>query len=100
MVVQTDEVMWEINALASASHWILLAGYLVIPGTFTSLKRSEDFGKTLKGSAAGSAVLNAIQNPPLLTIACFLFVIGLCIMIFLGWKFRENYIWLMNRLLM
>ncbi|KAJ5981121.1 hypothetical protein N7481_008419 [Penicillium waksmanii] len=99
MVVQSDEITWEINALASASHWILLAGYLVVPGTFTSLKKSEDFGKTLKGSAAGNAVLNAIQNPPLLTTACFLFVIGLCIMIFLGWKFRENYIWLMNRLL-
>lgn len=100
MVVQSDEVIWEINALASASHWILLAGYLVVPGTFTSLKKSEGFGKTLEGSAAGNAVLNAIQNPPLLTTACFFFVIGLFIMILLGWKFRENYIWLMNRLLM
>lgn len=100
MVVQSDEVLWKINFLASASHWILLAGYLVVPGTFTSLKKSEDFGKTLEGNAAGDAVLNAIQNPPLLTTACFLFAIGLCIMMCLGWKFRHNYIWLMNRLLM
>jgi hypothetical protein len=41
MIVESDEIPWKYNVLASAANWILLAGYLVVPGTFTSLQKSD-----------------------------------------------------------
>ncbi|KAJ5267268.1 hypothetical protein N7478_010076 [Penicillium angulare] len=72
-----DEAQMEMryNIAVSAANWALLAGYLVIPGTFTSLQNSSQIEETLSGNKAGQAVLNTIQNPPLLAIA-FLFFVG------------------------
>ncbi|KAJ5120838.1 uncharacterized protein N7515_010226 [Penicillium bovifimosum] len=98
MIVEADEIAWQDNILASAAHWILLAGYLVVPGTFTSLQKSDTIHTGLAQNEAGEWILNTIQNPPLLATACVLFVSGLTIM---GWLFREyrgNYIWLINRI--
>ncbi|CAG8091696.1 unnamed protein product, partial [Penicillium salamii] len=61
------------------------AGYLVIPGTFTSLQTSNQVEKLLQVNKAGRTVLHTIQNPPLLAIACFLLVSG-------------EYLWLINKL--
>lgn len=100
MIVEADEIAWQDNILASAAHWILLAGYLVIPGTFTSLQKSDTIHTGLAENEAGEWILNTIQNPPLLATACVLFFSGLAIM---GWLFREyrgNYIWLINRIFM
>ncbi|CAG8236868.1 unnamed protein product [Penicillium olsonii] len=98
MIVEADKIPWEYNVLASSANWVLLAGYLVVPGTFTSLRNSDAVSDTLSQNSAGSAILNTIQNPPLLAISCVLFVIGTVIM---GWLFRKhqfNYIWLTSRL--
>ncbi|CAI7615478.1 unnamed protein product [Penicillium pancosmium] len=100
MIVEADEVPWQYNMLASAAHWILLAGYLVVPGTFTSLQKSDTVSKDFMASEAGEIILDKIQNPPLLAIACFLFVTGLIIMAWLYWDHRDNYIWLINRIFM
>ncbi|CAP94932.1 Pc21g00350 [Penicillium rubens Wisconsin 54-1255] len=64
-----------------AANWALLAGYLVIPGTFTSLQTSNQVEKTLQANEAGRTVLHMIQNPPLLAIACLLFVSGIAALI-------------------
>lgn len=98
MIVEADEIPFQYNALASAAHWILLAGYLVMPGTFTSLQTSNALKNDLVQSEAGELVLNTIQNPPLLATACFFFVAGLAIMGWLCREFRGNYIWLVNRI--
>lgn len=100
MIVEADEVPWQYNLLASAAHWILLAGYLVVPGTFTSLQKSDTVSKDFVESEAGEMILDKIQNPPLLAIACCLFVAGLIIMAKLFWNHRDNYIWLINRIFM
>lgn len=100
MIVEADEIAWEYNILASGANWVLLAGYLVVPGTFTSLQKSNTVNDSLSKNTAGSAILNTIQNPPLLAISCVLFVLGTAIM---GWLFNRhstNYIWLANRLFM
>lgn len=100
MILEADGVAWQDNALASTAHWILLAGYLVIPGTFTSLQKSDKIHNGLAENEAGKWILNTIQNPPLLATACVLFVSGLAIMAWLFWEFRRNYIWLINRIFM
>ncbi|KAJ5865285.1 uncharacterized protein N7529_007201 [Penicillium soppii] len=74
------------------SSYILLAGYLVIPGTFTTLQKSDKIHDGLAENKAGEWILNTIQNPPLLATACVLFVSGLAIMGWLFWEFRGNYI--------
>jgi hypothetical protein len=100
MLLELDYIPWFYNTAASAAHWALLAGYLVIPGTFTSLQKSDFLTEGLEANRAGKAVLSTIQNPPLLAIACFLMVLGSGIISWLTWERRENYIWLLNRLFM
>ncbi|KAJ6168715.1 hypothetical protein N7497_001558 [Penicillium chrysogenum] len=88
MIMEADEISWQDNVLASTAHWILLAGYLVIPGTFTSLQKSDTIHNGLADNEAGEWILNTIQNPPLLATACVLFVSGLAIMSWLFWEYR------------
>ena len=95
-----DEVPWYLNLVAEFAHWALLAGYLVIPGTFTSLQKSDALEKSLDKTEAGKAILNTIQNPPLVAIAVLLFVLGAMLTVWLFWKRKNNYIWLINRLFM
>lgn len=48
------------NALAGFFTWILLAGFILFPGTFTSLQKSQ-----LGIGTTGEEVLNAITHVPL-----------------------------------
>ncbi|KAJ5153987.1 uncharacterized protein N7500_009426 [Penicillium coprophilum] len=83
---------WQYNILASIAHWILLAGYLVIPRTFISLQKSNAIQDGLAENEVGKWILNTIQNPPLLATVYVLFVSGLAIMSWLFWEYRDNYI--------
>ncbi|KAE8334762.1 hypothetical protein BDV26DRAFT_287303 [Aspergillus bertholletiae] len=95
-----EDIPWFYSILADAAHWALLAGYLVVPGTFTSMQKSLTLNEDLKKTEAGQTILNTIQNPPLLAIACFLMVLGALLMFWLSWERRNNYIWLINKLFM
>lgn len=100
MLKEEAQMDWKYNLCAGVANWVLLAGYLVVPGTFTSLKESNEVEQQLQKNNAGRALLKTIQNPPLLIIACvFLTAGGLT----LGWLssiFRDNYTWLINRIFM
>ncbi|KAH8430088.1 uncharacterized protein LDX57_007758 [Aspergillus melleus] len=89
---------WTYNAIASIAHWTLLAGYLIAPGTFTALQKSGQVQNALAKDQVGQAVLNTIQNPPLLAIACILFVVSTAALGWLYWEWCNNYIWLAHRL--
>lgn len=89
---------WKYNLLASAANWILLAGYLVVPATFTSLNDSKAVEKTLQDNDTGRAVLHSIKNPPLLAIACLFFVAGATLLGYLFAWFRESYSWVINNI--
>ena len=91
---------WKYNMIVSAANWVLLARYLVILGTFTSLKESSQVEKALNKNNAGRAALNTIQNPPLLVIACLFLAVGATVLVLLYRKFRPNYTWLVNKLFM
>ncbi|KAJ5641198.1 hypothetical protein N7490_005198 [Penicillium lividum] len=100
MMVEADKIPWQYNVLASAAHWVLLAGYLVVPGTFTSLQTSKEVNSTLSNNEAGSLMLDTIKNPPLLAMAIFFFVTGIGIMGWLYWEYQSNYLWLINHIFM
>jgi hypothetical protein len=72
--------------------WLLLAGYMVLPGTFMSLQKSDAVQEGLTGNGTKEMVLHTIQNPPLLAIACVFFLIGLVGMVWLSLKWKTNYI--------
>ncbi|OQD76227.1 hypothetical protein PENANT_c121G09448, partial [Penicillium antarcticum] len=100
MLKEEAEMNWIYNLLASGGNWVLLAGYLVIPGTFTSLKGSSSVEETLEKNSAGRAILSTIQNPPLLVFACIFLVAGATLLAWLFTRYKANYSWLINKLFM
>ncbi|CAG8893548.1 unnamed protein product [Penicillium nalgiovense] len=80
MLREEAEMDMRFSITVGAANWALLAGYLVIPGTFTSLQTSN-------------------QNPPLLAIACLLFASGIAALMWLMHfpNLRGNYPWLINK---
>ncbi|CAG7945738.1 unnamed protein product [Penicillium nalgiovense] len=100
MLREEAEMDWKYNLSAGTGNWVLLAGYLVVPGTFTSLKNSDQVEQKLQQNDAGRVLLKTIQNPPLLAIACIFLVFGVVLLGWLSVKFRDSYSWLINRIFM
>jgi hypothetical protein len=100
MLLHLDEIPRMHNILASLCTWIILAGFLVLPGTFTSFKNSEAFKQADKDdtNAVAHAIIHSIANIGLLWLSggfCGLGAIG-CL--WLWFKWRYNYVWLVNRI--
>lgn len=90
MLVKVDETPFIRNIFASLFTWLLLAGYIVFPGAFTSLSNANDLNKF---GNVGKAVLTDIQKSLLWVagVCCILSALGI------GWlwrKCRANYVWL------
>ena len=98
MLLQVYEIPTLYNVLAAAFTWILLAGYLVLPGTFTSLRNSRAVKDVAGKSQAEVAILHTVQNAPLLWVAAFCCVLGTSGMCWLWWMYQENYVWLISRI--
>lgn len=100
MLTEEDQMSMKYNFIVGAANWSLLAGYLVIPGTFTSLQNSIRVEEALRENETGRSVLRTLQNPPLLAIACLFLAAGFAA---LAWllrvrKLRKNYTWLIHKL--
>lgn len=96
MLLGLDHVSPLHNILASACVWILLAGYIVFPATFNSLQKSsfDDKADTkLKAEALATA-----RNLPLLYVAAVACGVGVMGSVWLWWKHRQNYVWVVNRI--
>ncbi|KAB8255442.1 hypothetical protein BDV32DRAFT_142071 [Aspergillus pseudonomiae] len=93
MLLETERIPLLHNLIASVSTWLLLAGYLVFPGTFVTLRESHLVAQMAGKSEAATLMTHAINNPPLLalaTISCTLGTVGCG---WLWWRWRTNYIW-------
>ncbi|KAJ5379585.1 hypothetical protein N7509_012704 [Penicillium cosmopolitanum] len=102
MLKEEDQMDVTFNITASAANWSLLAGYLVIPGTFASLQTSKEIEHVLTSNKTGRVIFHTIQNPPLLGIACLFLVSGIAAMLWLLHfpHLRGNYVWLTNKIFM
>jgi hypothetical protein len=100
MLLHLDRIPRIHNILAAAFGWILLAGFLVIPGTFTSFKKSEAYRNASSDDASqiASDILDAVDNVPLVYVSAFLSGIGALGCIWLWYRWRRNYVWLINRI--
>jgi hypothetical protein len=96
MLLGLDHVSPFHNFLASLCVWILLAGYIVFPATFTKLQNEEIEDKT--NNRIKAAALQTVRNVPLLYVASFACAIGVVGCLWLWWKHRKNYVWVINRI--
>lgn len=91
MLLALDDIPQIFNMMASFFTWILLAGFILFPGTFTSLQQQQFSGM-------GAQLLSVVSNIPLYITAWVCTGIGAVGMIWLWWKWRRNYIWIVNRI--
>jgi predicted histidine transporter YuiF (NhaC family) len=88
------------NICAGISTWLLLAAFMIIPGTFTSLRDSSLFRNVSQAdnTALVKDILNSVSHVGLFWVAGFFYFIGLsgCISLWRVW--RHNYVWLMNNI--
>ena len=85
MFLQLDYIPQLHNIYAFISIYILLAGYIIFPGTFTSIRNSSTVEGVAGKSHAGQTVFKAVQNVPLLVIAAMCYVAGVVRMCLLWW---------------
>lgn len=99
MLLQIDEIPRLHNILAAFFTWILLAGYLVFPATFASLQDSiSGKGGGEETTVVAQKALHTIKNVGLLYVAGACCIIGAIGMMCLWYRWRENYVWLINRI--
>ncbi|KAF8869931.1 hypothetical protein BD779DRAFT_1681574 [Infundibulicybe gibba] len=98
MLLHQDKIPRTYNIFAGFFTWILLAGFVLFPGTFSSLK--NDSVPKLAGVAGEveKNILGVIQNLPLFVVAFVCCGIGAVGMIYLWWRWSNNYVWLVNRI--
>ncbi|CAK5269604.1 unnamed protein product [Mycena citricolor] len=94
MLLAVDTIPLWCNLLASFFTWILLAGFVLFPGTFSNLQQQTNLG------GIEAFALNVIQHVSLFVIAWACTGIGAGGMIWLSYRWRGNYIWTLNKILM
>jgi hypothetical protein len=98
MLLGLDHVSPLHNILASLSVWILLAGYIVFPATFSKLQKGDLDAKA--NTSIEKHALNTVRNVPLLYVAAFACGLGALGCLWLWWAHRKNYVWVINRIFM
>lgn len=94
MAVEANEVSTKDNMLVAFWSWLTLAGFVLFPGTFTSLEQSGSF----ENNKAGKVVLHTIKNVPAIVIGCACCCTGLYFTVRVWLKLRKNHIWLLERI--
>lgn len=100
MLLALDKVPRLHNILAAFFGWLLLAGFVVFPGTFTSVQAelaSSSSSSTAPPDVARALLLDRIDNPPLLVVAAVACGAGALGLLGLAVRWRRNYVWLLGR---
>jgi hypothetical protein len=97
MLLELDTVPKLHNIGASFFTWILLAGYIVFPATFNNIQTDKDLDEAANSKLKQHA-LDTVRNLPLLYIAAFACGIGVLGSMWLWWKHKKNYVWVINRI--
>lgn len=98
MLLQLDLVPRMHNILSAFFGWLLLAGFVVFPGTFTSIEKLSTDPDLAAELPTASAILDRFQNLPLLIVASVACGLGALGLLWLAFRWRRNYIWLLNRI--
>ncbi|KAF8869932.1 hypothetical protein BD779DRAFT_1446222 [Infundibulicybe gibba] len=98
MLLALDGIPRLHNLLAGFFTWILLAGFVLFPGTFTSLQSTQGQGASGAAGEVERNILKVIKDIPLFVIAFICCGIGAIGMVYLWWRWMHNYVWLVNRI--
>jgi len=98
MLLDLDSVPRWHNITVAICAWLLLAGFVIFPGTFTSIQNinPEADGYT----DVERWIVTHIRNLPLLVVAGVCCGIGALGMIGFWVRWRANYVWVCNRVFM
>ncbi|CAG9950867.1 unnamed protein product [Clonostachys rosea f. rosea IK726] len=96
MIIQSYEIPILYCALAGLCNWLFLAGFIVFPGAFSSLQDAN----ILAQSDAGVTLQRAIQHSLPLYMGGFTCITSFLGLLYVFWRVRENYVWLLNRVFM
>lgn len=106
MLLSLDRIPRLHNILVSVFVWVLLAGFVVIPGSFTSSKRKQE-GETVQipvggvgGRESGAKLALTPANTAAMVVGFVCIVAGTFGSAWLALRWRRNYIWLLNKLYM
>jgi hypothetical protein len=99
MLLEVDTVPKWHNIAIGIFSWLLLAGFVVFPGTFTSIQNT--LSTTDAEGYAGDAqrwIVTHIRNLPLLIVAGICCVIGALGMVAFWIRWHANYVWIRHRI--
>jgi len=95
MLLDLDSVPKWHNIVVAIEAWMLLAGFVIFPGTFASIQSINDNDTGVNGVEGW--VLHHVRNLPLLVVAgvcCGIGALGMTV----SWlRWRRNYVWVCNR---
>jgi len=101
MLLHLDRIPRVYNFLSGVFTWILLASFLIIPGTYTSFKNSDTFKDIQndedKSNAIAKAIIDSAANVGLLWLSGAFCIIGGTGCLFLWFRWRRNYVWIVNK---
>lgn len=100
LLLEFERTPFVYSILAPGFAWILLAGYLVLPGTFASLRSSETLKTTATNNEIGSNLYDHIERVPLLWVAGILCTIGVIGELAICWKLKRNLVFLIRKIFM
>ncbi|KAK3988666.1 hypothetical protein QBC44DRAFT_243216 [Cladorrhinum sp. PSN332] len=89
------------NILVLFFAWILLAGFVIMPGSFTSVKRAVDEASGIPiNLGANRKLILSKANTATMVVGFVLTVAGTFGTAWLALRWRRNYVWLLNRIYM
>lgn len=97
MLLAMDTIPRLHNILSSFFTWILLAGFIIFPASFTTISNLDNNAQ-IQDNQTASTILASVKNIPLLVIAGVCAGIGAVGMVWLWWRWRQNYVWLLNKI--
>lgn len=99
MLLSLDEINKFYNLVAALSTWLILAAFLVLPGTFTSFKNSEAFQSAddSQKTSVANTIVHSAAHIGLLWLSVVFCSIGGFGCLFLWFRWRRNYVWLLNK---
>lgn len=90
MMLEVDQMPPGYYVVAGILSWLLLAGFLVSPSTYASLRDSDVLDST---NTVGKSLMGSVRNVPLLYIASFICLFSTTGLGWLWWRWQHNYIW-------
>lgn len=90
MVYEEYCIPFKYKLSATGSLWFLLFGFVLFSGTFT----------TIKLNTAEEVLISKFENIPMFVLGILFCGASSCALIYLSWRWKNNSIWLVERILL